>query len=60
MNRSPLAHLVLQCWSFQSEAPGAPPTPAILAEAALNIHDYLPLGQGARFGSSSASLISFS
>ena len=51
MNGSPLAHLVLQCWSFQSEALWSAAWPVILAEVALNINDYLPLGQRARFGS---------
>jgi hypothetical protein len=51
MNGSPLAHLVLQCWSFQSEALLSAALAGYSCGSALNINDYLPLGQRARFGS---------
>jgi hypothetical protein len=49
MNWSPLAHLILRVVRFNPRRFGAPPCPAILPEAALNIDDYLPLGQRLRF-----------
>jgi hypothetical protein len=50
MNWSLPAHLVLQCPSFQSEALWSAGLVGYCAEAALNMHDYLRLGQRARFG----------